>query len=106
MILEHELNRVKTEYEITINRKFEILEHHSILNDQETRLTANNLISSIDQKLKQDFDSKQLLITKIEQRLDSVENEYILRIRDLKNLLNSRIDNFEAKQDESLIRLK
>ena len=57
-------------------------------------------------KLKQDFDSKQQIILKIEQRLELVENEYILRIRDLKNLLNNRIDNFEAKQDESLIRLK
>ena len=48
MILEHELNRVKSEYEIAINRKFEILEHNSILNDQETRLTANALICDID----------------------------------------------------------
>lgn len=106
MLLEHELERTRKEYEMAINRRFESLEHEYALNHQETRHTANGLIASLDQKLKQDFEMKQTLINKIDQRIDKIENEYILRIRELKTLVNNRVENSESKYEEVTNRVK
>ena len=51
MYLEYEVSRVKKEFELMFNRRFEQLEHNAQMKQQEVLRTANDLILLLDEKL-------------------------------------------------------
>ncbi|CAI2382142.1 unnamed protein product [Moneuplotes crassus] len=103
--MEYEFDRAKKDVEMQLQRKFESLQHHQQLKQQDMLSSANELVSMLDQKISSNgvFSQKmQAFTTHLSEKMDLLEHDGINRIRKLHNDFSTEIDTVKTSHEANM----